>query len=42
MDTVTISTNKVKDFLVGNIENFAGFVNQVIHDEIFFRQQDNM
>ena len=32
-----ISTNWVRAFLNDNIEKFAGFVNQVIHDEEFLK-----
>jgi hypothetical protein len=37
MDKEIISTNRVKAFLKDNIEKFAGFVNQVIHDEEFLK-----
>ena len=37
MDKEIISTNRVKAFLTDNIEKFAGFVNQVIHDEEFLK-----
>lgn len=35
MDKEINTTNRVKAFLTDNIEKFAGFVNQVIHDEEF-------
>ena len=37
MDKESISTNRVQAFLTDNIEKFAGFVNQVIHDEEFLK-----
>lgn len=37
MNKEFISTNGGKAFLADNIENFAGFVNQVIHDEEFLK-----
>lgn len=37
MDKEINSTNRVKAFLTDNIEKFAGFVNQVIHDEEFLK-----
>lgn len=37
MDKGFISTNRLKVFLSDNIENFIGFVNQVIHDGEFLK-----